>query len=1372
MIEQCVEPTMLRNFGEVCVVRLDFAPRPPAHEPEWGCEAQYAAPLCVWVLMDLSIMGSIFTAKMRDSHIELPGFAGRLFTSQRGWRAFWYAGLGCCLWLSGGHGSSRIWAQTTDDVTDEGVVMHVDLAWEVEDIQTVVARADSRAAVTWQTPLSQQWPGVEVLDLEDEWLPLESELHEEWTRQWRSRTAEPWSWVAEGDGSQTVLRGSGSVIRHRRGAWERLSSLRAILGASPVGFNRVTRNWPQESVRATGTWYAFATTEEGVHCLGYDELIASGVDPGAIDPAKLRLQGRGGRHLPLNNDAERPLDVPQQHVVLRGLEDGSFDPGDEMCWHASSHETWAWTLDDGWTHQAALWGDTAKWFLRADAPDSLQLTNISLAAPWTGDVDEVRTQHAVFGVLEDHEVNLIRSGRNWFGARLSALGANTATWNIPLNHAVLGTPATVRFGAAMRSVGTGSASQLNYEFEGQSVTLTDNLLSPSSLLYARYVGGELTAPMTLEGIQVLATFTPGTDDSNAWIDFLTYQASQNLVYTSGQMHINGLPLDEGGSPVAGAEYVLGGNAPDEVWDVTDPLEVKRVATTNANGSIVWQDAVGDAPRRYAAFRWSSVLRPEALGGVGNSNVHGLGEVDNVIVTVPGLLEAADSLASLHAARGLRVAVVPQQDVFDAFSSGVADPTAVKMLMMMLTDRAAQSDGAIQPPRYLTLMGDASYENRNVQGNGTTIVGHYSSESLQTTTSYISDDYFALVAEGQDEKPEDLLQLGVGRIPASDLASAMAVVGKVATYMGVDEGAVDAASCLDPNGTSTYGPWRNRVLFVSDDQDGNNQDGHRYMENSEEHSNTIRANHNEYDVVKVYPDAYVQTNTPGGERYEDATAEIARRVDEGALIVNYIGHGGERGWAHERILNLETIQGWTNLRRLPVFMTATCELFRYDDPDTYSAGEAILFNPQGGGVALLTTTRTVYSSGNQQVNRAFFETALDDVQGRCLGDIYRDTKNSDQITSHTNSRNFSLMGDPALELAYPSERVYLTQVPDTMRSLDEVVVRGYVGNAQGDALTGFNGVVVPTVFDKRASVTTLDNDASEGPFTYEVFQNILHKGLASVVNGEFEFRFIVPRDLNYAFGPGRISCYALSNNTDAHGYTEAFIIGGTSDNPTLDDEGPEVDLYMNDTLFKAGDVVHEDPWLFARIFDASGINTSGNGIGHDAKAILDGDASRPFVLNEYFVSDLDTYQRGSIRFPFQNLSEGEHHLELKVWDVANNSASAQTHFVVASSLEVALLEVLAYPNPAHEQVTFRMSGNQACREAKVTLAVHNVQGQRVHEQTFEGEVLGFRDDVMTWDLKPSSGGRVAPGVYVFRVTWENEFGQAAQYADKLVVLRPQ
>ena len=1321
--------------------------------------------------MVVHMAGPNFLAKMHDSLPQLSSAAGRLFTSQRERSLFWYVKKGVLLALAL-VAFEPTQAQSELEWSEEGPVARVALEWSLADLEVALTQPEGRAMGEWQKRLSGDWLGVEVLDWREEWVPLEAELEGSFRSQWRSKSALPWSWEVQRAQNKTWLRGSGSLLRWNAGVWERLLAVEIVAGASPVGAQRVVRDWPESSARADGTWLAYATTEEGMHCLGYDELLAGGVQPEAIDPQGLRLFGSGGRSLPLSNDVERPLDIPQQRVVLRGLEDGSFDPGDELCWYAPSHETWAWDSLDGWTHQAPWWGDTAKWYLRLDAPPTLERLDMATTLEVTGPVDEVRTFHVAYGVVEEHEVNLIRSGRNWFGERLSALGANTATWNIPLANPVLGEPATVRFAAAMRSTGSGTSSQLEYTFGNESLVLTDNLLSPSSLSYGKFVSGELSAPLTQAGIQVLASFTAGTDDSNAWMDYLAYQAPQLLVYTSGQTTVNGLPVDAAGGSVASAEYVMGGATPDEVWDVTDPLEVKRMPVFSESGSTVWRDVQGGQPKRYAAFRWNAAKRPVALGDAGNSNVHGLGEVDYVMVTVPALRPAADSLAALHAALGKRVAVVQQQDVFDAFSSGAGDPTAIKMLMMMLRDRAEASQGQVDPAKYLLLMGDASFENRNVQGAGNTVVGFYSSESLQTTTSYISDDYFALTGEGQGASPLDALQFGVGRIPATDLNAALAVVGKVATYLGFAEAGGDAESCLDPNGSSVYGPWRNRVLFVSDDQDGNNLDGHRYMQNSEEHSNTIRTNHNEYDVLKVYPDAYVQTNTPGGERYDDASAEIARRVDEGALIVNYIGHGGERGWAHERILNLETIQGWRNRRRLPVFMTATCELFRYDDPDIYSAGEAILFNPDGGGVALLTTTRTVYSAGNQQVNRAFFETALNDVGGRCLGDIYMDTKNSDQITSNTNSRNFSLMGDPGLALAYPKQHVYLTQVPDTIRSLEEVVVRGYVGNAAGDTLTDFNGVVVPSVFDKRATVTTLDNDQSDGPYTYQVFQNILHKGLATVSEGAFEFRFIVPRDIDYTYGTGRISCYALSDETDAHGFTEEVVIGGTAENPLFDDQGPVLSLFMNDTLFRAGDVVHEDPWLFARVFDESGINTSGNGIGHDAKAILDGDASRPFVLNEYFVSDLNTYQSGTIRFPFQNLSEGTHELEMKVWDVANNSATATTHFVVASSLDVALVEVLAYPNPAYEDVTFRMTGNQACKPANVTLEIFNVRGDKVHEQSFEGEVLGFRDDVMTWDLKPSGGGSVTPGVYVFRVTWKNEFEQSAQYADKLVVLRPQ
>ncbi len=1257
--------------------------------------------------------------------------------------------------------SGQTWSQ--------GVVCET-WTWSEEAVAALIQDQGRAVDAVVEVLVDSLWSEVEVLHEDQSWVPCEEGCLRAMEGRLRSRVRRSVTWRIQAVPGGALLTGRIPVLRWGNHGWERLESLRADLGASPLGVSRVTRVWPESSVLSEGEWYMVATTEEGVHCLGYDELLALGIDPAAVDPSALRLHGSGGRALPMVNDAERPLDVPQQAVVARGLDDGSFDVGDGLCWFAPSHEEWTWNESDGWVHRAQPWADTAKWFLRVDSPLSHPALEVEPLTGTEGPVVETRTTHTHRAVWELHSVNLIKSGRNWFGPRLSSLGATTYAWNIPVAHAVEGVEGRVNFAACSRTVGTGTGSQLQYVWNGQELNFADGVLTSSSLNYASYFEGSLTAVMDQPAVQLLANFTPGTSESDVWLDYVTYQIQQQLVFDGVQQGVNGLPVD-GSAPDECARYVMGGSVqPDAVWDVSNPLDVRDVMASAQPEGWTWKAPV-DTVRRFWAFRWSAALRPTPLGSITPSNLQSLPNTELVIVTVPGLKAPADSLASLHRLQGMTAEVVLQRDVFQAFSSGQPDPTAIKMLMMMLRDRWVQGGSVGPEPRYLLLLGDATYENRNLPADGMNIVGHYSEESLSTTRSYISDDYYALTAEGQGERPEDKLQFGVGRIPASNAEDAWAVVEKIATYLGFDESDDLAANCLDPNGSSVFGPWRNRLLFVSDDQDGNNQDGHRYMENSEEHSNHIREFHNEYDVLKIYPDAYVQTNTPGGERYDDATAEIARRVDEGALIVNYIGHGGERGWAHERILNLETIQGWRNVRRLPVFMTATCELFRYDDPDISSAGEEILMNPLGGGVALLTTTRTVYSGGNQQINRAFYETALIDEPGRCLGDIYADTKNSPVVTAAVNSRNFSLMGDPALRLAYPKERVVLTEFPDTLKSLERVTMQGFVADASGDTLHSFQGVVTPTVFDKRAKVITLDNDASEGPFEYDVFQNILHRGMATVENGTFSFEFIVPRDIDYAYGPGRVSLYALGGGVDAHGYTEAFTLGGTSDDPIDDDEGPLVSLYINDTLFQAGDVVHEDPWLVARVFDESGINTSGTGIGHDAKAILDGDVGNPIVLNDSFTSDLDTYKSGTIRFPFTDLEDGMHELTVKVWDVANNSATESTHFVVASSLEVALLEVLAYPNPATDHVAFRVTGNQACRPADVSLQVFDVRGGLVYEDFFAGEVLGFRDDVFQWDLKPSRGSAVPPGVYVFRVTWQNETGDAAQYADKLVVVRP-
>ncbi|HHZ94301.1 MAG TPA: type IX secretion system sortase PorU, partial [Flavobacteriales bacterium] len=481
------------------------------------------------------------------------------------------------------------------------------------------------------------------------------------------------------------------------------------------------------------------------------------------------------------------------------------------------------------------------------------------------------------------------------------------------------------------------------------------------------------------------------------------------------------------------------------------------------------------------------------------------------------------------------------------------------------------------------------------------------------------------------------------------------------------------------------------------------------------------------------------------------------------------------WAHERILNTTTIREWTNKKRLPVFMTATCELSRYDDPEVESAGEMLVFNPDGGSVGMLTTTRTVFSGGNQELNTAFFQTVLDEDSGtsqaRCLGDICKDTKNSPLVTSVTNMRNFSLLGDPAILLAYPKHSIYITEVPDTIRSLDHVIMKGYVGTDSGDTLQGFNGFLYPKVFDKRSQISTLDNDNVAGAFSYTMFRNVIHKGLASVVDGVFEFEFVVPRDIDYTLGEGRVSLYAVSEDIDAHGAFEGFIIGGTSEDVEVDDLGPVVDLFMNDSLFISGGITNEDPWLYARVYDESGINTVGNGIGHDLKAVLDESYDSPFVLNTYFSADLDTYKSGVVRYPFNDLEEGEHSLELKVWDVQNNSTLATTKFIVASSVEVALQDVIAYPNPATDNVSFRLTHNQTCNEVDVEVDIYDATGRKI--KAFKTELFSHtgRTDVLKWDLISNDGGEVPAGVYVFQIKMTTKNGASTQYGSKLVVLKP-
>ncbi|MFT3885049.1 MAG: type IX secretion system sortase PorU [Flavobacteriales bacterium] len=795
--------------------------------------------------------------------------------------------------------------------------------------------------------------------------------------------------------------------------------------------------------------------------------------------------------------------------------------------------------------------------------------------------------------------------------------------------------------------------------------------------------------------------------------------------------------------------------------------------------------VTDGLREFIAFRSSGYLTPTPVGRVPNQDLHSTGlPADMVIVCPQQFMSEAQRLAERRASEGLSVVMVTPQQVFNEFSSGQRDVTAIKRYMKMLYDRAGTDPELM--PRYLLLFGDGSFNNVSLSlDNQNWIPTYQSLDALRPPYCYTSDDYFGLLDDTEGDASNDLVDIGIGRLPVSSTTQARDAVNKILNYDKLGLSSTGSTSCTSGNDGGAV-DWRNLMLFCADDQDGGgagNEPAH--TNNSEELANKVKTEHPCLNLNKIYLDAYVQYSTPGGQRYPDAEADLRDRVQKGCLLVNYVGHGGEVGWAHERVLDNTTILGWTNLDRLPLFMTATCEFSRWDDPGRTSAGENVFLNPNGGGIALMTTTRIAYSGQNQVLSLDFYDYALNatDERGRAqrLGDIYRRTKvaaTPPGANTQPNHRNFTLLGDPSMRLALARREARITlpltdtlgNPVDTMRALDVVRIQGEVLGVDGTRDTGFNGTVIPTVFDKEETRLTLANDPPSVPLPFKLRNGIIYRGRASVVNGVFSFTFIVPKDINYQVGPGRIGVYAESLDANACGYTNDPLVGGTNPNAPVDVTGPKIELYMNDDRFVSGGITTESPLIYAKLSDENGINTLGNGIGHDLVAVLDANAENGIVLNSTYQADKDTYKSGEVRYKLNKLADGRHTVDLKAWDVYNNSSQKSTEFVVAPSAELALAHVLNYPNPFTTHTEFFFEHNRPCQTLDCQVQVFTVAGRLVKTLNRRLNCDGFRSEPLAWDGLDDFGDKLGRGVYVYRLSITTPTGEEADKIEKLVILR--
>lgn len=1166
-------------------------------------------------------------------------------------------------------------------------------------------------------------------------------------------------------------------FRKINGKIERLLSFEVVASTTFTETKKSNSAYAAHSVLAEGDIYKIAIARDGVYKIDRSFLESLGISVSNINPNSINIYGNGGSLLPEKNFIEKADDLVKNAIHIQGESDGVFNANDYILFYGKGPDTWKLQQDDGigrkrWFHTKHYYSDSAYYFIKINDTDPLRISteNNGLVA------NRISDSFQDYLYVETDQYSPARSGREFYGDLYDAVLSGSYTFSFP--NVKTTSPASMDFSAIARTIGGSSIFTTTVQGNVNTVSIGNVSDSPTSQV-AR-TGRINTSFLPTNGnFNVSVSFNKGNADAKGWLDYICMNATQQLKMQGTQMRFRDT-TSVGFGNITEFQISEQSFAVNEIWDITNFTSPVRM-TLSASGTISTWTTSTEKLKEFVAFA-SSFNTPTAIGKVENQDIHGWASTELIIISSPVLMPVAEEIAAIHRSQGQSVAIATPLQIFNEFSSGNPDVMAFRQLIKMQYDR---ENGGRRAPKNLLILGDGDYSRNkglaNQQGNNVLIFE--SNNSLSPTSSYVSDDYFVMVSPLEDGNATGLLDCGIGRIPAENLDEAYGYLGKIKAYLSENTSVNGGAYCLGDVQDSPFGNWRNIVTFVADDQDGSGGAYEQvHLNSANSLSNIVNTNHPEYDISKIYLDAFTQASTPGGERYVDAEKAIQQRVQNGTLLLTYIGHGGEKGWAHERVLDLPTIEGFTNKYRLPVFLTATCELARYDDPEFKSAGERLVMNANGGAIAMLTTTRIVFSGENYEMDLAFFEHALYSGAGemKTLGELNMLTKNGVSI-GNDSKPNFSLLGDPALTMVYPRLNVETTHInstelsafTDTLKALDEVEFKGRVTDSNGNFLSNFNGFIYPTVFDKEAKVITQNNDQNgeEGQFQeFYSYNKTIYRGKASVSNGEFSFKFIVPFDINYSVDSARVSYYTVSGSNDGHGFCDSFKIGSLNPNAQLNTVGPEISLYLNDSTFVSGGSTNTTPIILAKLKDENGINTVGNGVGHNLTAIIDGNSSKPIVLNDFYESDLDTYTSGEVRYPLSALSNGEHTLTVKAWDVFNNSNEETIQFRVEEDSKVALSHLLNYPNPFTTNTSFIYEHNQACQQLDARVQIFTVSGKLVKTIESSFYATGFRGQDIPWDGNDDFGNAIGKGTYIYKLELRNEKGQRAETFQKLVILK--
>ena len=1085
----------------------------------------------------------------------------------------------------------------------------------------------------------------------------------------------------------------------------------------------------QTSILNDGNWFKIGVTESDIFKIDKNFFEKNNISSNNIDPKRIQVYGSGyNGALPQLNSKSNKINPQEIQIKFSGNSDNIFDDNEFIYFYLQSPDK---IYFDGESNRVKteknIYTDTAYYFIKINGDISREINLEESSSSFEDEVNDVYYNYR----YENDLYNIIQSGRYWYGEIFSP--GNSL--NIPLfEFFIENTKVFFEFGLVSRSTVPSSFSisidnselstfEMNTIKEG---IYGNKILSQVEIMEYNYLpnGGFINLKYS------------GNNSAISYLDYVDITGIIELKYNlSGNLLFYSLPENKSFF----RKYNISTNKNHGIdndgknnlkfWDISNPYEISELETFKENNKyyVVKNDSVYS---RNILFDLEDLAYPIFSQKIENSNIFNINAPDLLIITHTNFFQEAQRIKTLREEEGLSVSITNVNDVYNQFSSGNQDVSSIRNYIKHIYN---YSDKKL---KYVLLFGDCSYDYKDRVPNNTNFIPIYQSyNSSNNIYSFSSDDYFGFLESDEGKWIENLdgdhdLEVSVGRIPSNNISDAKDYVDKLYLYSQKNQ---------------VKGDWKKNIYLIADDGDNN-----VHQNDAENHFKLLNEQNPEYNIRKIYLDNFRQEVIDGIKVSTQTKNKLDEAIDYGSLIVNYIGHGNEFFWTEEKILDDNSIYNWNNRSKLPLFITATCEFGKFDDPLITSGGELLLNKNNGGAIALLTTTRPVFSQSNFRLNNQFYKNVFNKVDNdfRRLGDIFVETKNNS--LSGPINRNFALLGDPSLKLIYPKYNISINDI-DTLKSGGKVIISGHIINENNEKVENFNGEIFSEVYDKISSYQTLGDESD--PYNFNEWDDIIFKGYSSVINGAFSFEFTVPVNIEYNFEKGKINLFA----TDTISFKEAidhsdFIIGGTSNQFKSDNEGPEVNIYIDDMNFISGDRVSKSPLLIVEAYDESGLNLTKMNSYQKMIGIVDD--TTLIYLNDYFRYKKDDYQRGVIRYPLGNLGAGRHKIEIKITDNYNNLSSNSVVFIIGDNNKLNIKNIMNFPNPFNDYTTFKFELPQDDQSILVNLEIYDLRGYKVYNyrKTYEFSPLVI-DDII-WDGKDLNNYPLPQGIYIYKLHVSN------------------